>query len=188
MGSLSCYPALIVLIPNVTGISTRTFSCCHGFSVCTLLSGLSTHIVHHPKIKETGEKVAPPDTVIRTRTPSIQSRAGLHDHVPADLLSRWQKVCQSRATQLRCTGIPDWVTTSACNPPFGIVTVVILNAMVASWHPIGAALVEGQSGTLSFNPAQSLNHTTTMPSLISIHSSLCKHANHITLTVIQNNQ
>ena len=35
------------------------------------------------------------------------TRAGLHDHVPYDLLPRWQKVCQSRATEPRCTDIPD---------------------------------------------------------------------------------
>ena len=45
-------------------------------------------------------------------------RAGLHDNVPADLLPRWQKVCQSCATQLRCTDVPDWVTISAVQPTF----------------------------------------------------------------------
>ena len=34
-------------------------------------------------------------------------------------------------------------------------TVLILSAMVASWHPAGAALMtEDRSGTLSCNPAQ----------------------------------
>ena len=36
-----------------------------------------------------------------------------------------------------CTDVPDWVTTSAVhaiNPPFGTVTVLILNATVASCH------------------------------------------------------
>ena len=48
-----------------------------------------------------------------------------------------------------------WVTTSTvCNPPFEIVTVLILSAMVASWHPSGATLAEGRSGTLC-NPVQS---------------------------------
>ena len=40
-----------------------------------------------------------------------------------------------------------------CNTPFGIVTVLILSAMVASWHPTGATLAEGWPGTLPCNPA-----------------------------------
>ena len=56
-----------------------------------------------------------------------------------------------RATQPRCTDVPDWVTTSAVQPTFGgLVTVCILIAMIASWHPTGATLAEGRrSGMLS---------------------------------------
>ena len=46
----------------------------------------------------------------------VNYRAGLHDNVLADLLPRWQKVRQSRATQPRCTDVPDWVTASAVQP------------------------------------------------------------------------
>ena len=88
-----------------------------------------------------------------------QSRAGLHDNVSADLLPYWQKVRQSRATQPRYTDVPDWVkTTSAMQPAFlGIVTVLMLSAMVASWHPTGATLAEGRSGTSSCNRALDAN-------------------------------
>ena len=47
-----------------------------------------------------------------------KTKAGLHDNVPADLLPRWQKVRQFRATQPRYTDVPDWVTTSAVKPTF----------------------------------------------------------------------
>ena len=41
-----------------------------------------------------------------------------------------------------------------CKPTFWIVTVLIcLSAMVASWLPTGALLVEGRSGTLSGQPS-----------------------------------
>ena len=46
------------------------------------------------------------------------TRAGLHDNVPANLLPKWQKVHQSRVTQPRCADAPDWVTTSAVQPTF----------------------------------------------------------------------
>ena len=39
-------------------------------------------------------------------------------HGPAELLPRWQKVHQSRATQPRGTDAPDWVTTSVMQPTF----------------------------------------------------------------------
>ena len=45
-------------------------------------------------------------------------RTGLRDNVPADLLPRWQKVRQSRATQPRCTDVQIWVTNSAVEPNF----------------------------------------------------------------------
>ena len=55
-----------------------------------------------------------------------------------------------RATQPRCTDFPpDWVTTSAVQPIFWD------SDMVTSWHPTGATLAEGWSGTLSCNSAQS---------------------------------
>ena len=41
-----------------------------------------------------------------------------------------------------------------CNPSFGIATVLISIATVASLHPTGATLAEGWSGTLSCNPTQ----------------------------------
>ena len=44
--------------------------------------------------------------------------AGFHDNIPADLLPMWQNVRRSRATQPRCTEVPDWVTTSAEQPTF----------------------------------------------------------------------
>ena len=46
--------------------------------------------------------------------------------------------------------------TLSCNPPFGIVTVLMVSAMVASWHPTGATLAErvGVGRTLSCEPAQ----------------------------------
>ena len=37
---------------------------------------------------------------------------------------------------------------------YGIVTVIMLIAIFVSWHPAGATLTEGRSGTLSCNPAQ----------------------------------
>ena len=52
--------------------------------------------------------------------------AGLHDNVPADLLSRRQQVRQSRATQPRCTDVPHWVTTSALQPHLSPRTVTVL--------------------------------------------------------------
>ena len=59
----------------------------------------------------------------RINVPRMQQQsenpwAGLHDNVPADLQPRWQKVCRSRATQPRCSNVPDWVTTSATQPTF----------------------------------------------------------------------
>ena len=48
-------------------------------------------------------------------TPGLDCTA---TYIPADLLPRWQKVRQSRATQPRCTDVPDWVTTSAVQPTF----------------------------------------------------------------------
>ena len=45
-------------------------------------------------------------------------RAGLQGNVPADLLPRWQKVHQFRATRPRRADVPDWVTTSAVQPTF----------------------------------------------------------------------
>ena len=76
----------------------------------------------------------------------MKTWAGLHNNVPADLLPKWQKVRQSRATQPRSTDVPDW-GTSLCRGTHlsGIVTVLILSAMVASWHPTGATLAEGGS-------------------------------------------
>ena len=44
--------------------------------------------------------------------------AELHDNIPADLLPSWQKVRQSREIELRCTGVPGWVTTYAVQPTF----------------------------------------------------------------------
>ena len=49
---------------------------------------------------------------LHRRRPLTGPRAGLHDHVPAELLPRRQKVRQSRATQPICTALPDWVPTS----------------------------------------------------------------------------
>ena len=46
------------------------------------------------------------------------SRAGLHGNVQANLLQRWHKVRQSRATQPSCTDVPDRVTTSAVQLAF----------------------------------------------------------------------
>ena len=61
---------------------------------------------------------------------------------------------QSRATQPRCIDVPDWVTTSAVQPTlWGVVIGLIVSVMVASWHPIGATLAEGRSGTLSVQPS-----------------------------------
>ena len=87
-------------------------------------------------------------------------RAGLHDNVPADLslLPWWQKVRQFRATQPRCTDVPshNYFGDNFCQQKYtfwSIVTVLILSVMVAGWHPTGATLVEGRSGTLSCNPA-----------------------------------
>ena len=64
-------------------------------------------------------------------------------------------VSQLGATQPRWVWRPQigWQLLP-CNPPFGIVTIVMLSAMVASWHPTGATLAEGRSGTLSCNPSQ----------------------------------
>ena len=92
--------------------------------------------------------------------------------VPADLLPKWQKVSQSRAIQPRCTDAPDWVTTSAIEATFlGIVTVLILSGTVASWHPAGATLAEGLSGTLSCNPALKTWVETKMSPFIRIYES-----------------
>ena len=44
--------------------------------------------------------------------------AGLHDNVLADLLPRWQKVHQSRASQPLGTDVPGWVTASAVQATF----------------------------------------------------------------------
>ena len=80
--------------------------------------------------------------------------AGLHNNVPANLLPRWHKVHQSRAIQPRCTDVPDWVT-NFCHAThlLGYWQFSFLSrAMVASWHPTGATLGEGRSGTLSCNP------------------------------------
>ena len=74
---------------------------------------------------------------------------GLHIF-PADLLPRRQK-CPCNSAQMHLTSQTRW-QLPPCNPPFGIMTVLILSAMVASWHPTGATLVEGRSGTLSCNP------------------------------------
>ena len=52
----------------------------------------------------------------RSIQPAPDLWAGLHDNVPADLLPRWQKVRQSRATQSRCTNVRNWATTSAMQP------------------------------------------------------------------------
>ena len=66
---------------------------------------------------------------------SKDTKAGLHDNVPADINTA-TKVRQSRATQPRCTDVPDWVITSAvATHVFGIVTVLSLSAMVANWAP-----------------------------------------------------
>ena len=94
--------------------------------------------------------------MIDSAAATCSSWARLHDNVPADLLPRWQKVLQSRAAQLRCNDVPDWVTTFCrATRLLGIVTILILSAVVVSWHPTGATLAaEGRSGTLSCNPAQ----------------------------------
>ena len=70
-----------------------------------------------PGVKQpVAAKVAQPSP--STGTLILGARAGLHDNVPADLLPMWQKVRQSRATQLRCTDVPDWATTYAMQPTF----------------------------------------------------------------------
>ena len=51
---------------------------------------------------------------LRKREPLI----ALHDNIPADLLPRWRKVRQSRATQPRYTDVPDSMTTSAVQSTF----------------------------------------------------------------------
>ena len=78
----------------------------------------------------------------------VQSCAGLHDNVPVFfLLLGWQKVRQFRATQTRCLHSPR-LSDNFCRakPPFGIATVLMSSAMVASWYPSGATMSEGRSG------------------------------------------
>ena len=88
----------------------------------------------------------------------IEIRAGLQDNVLADLLPLCQdgrtKSASLIAIQPRCTDVPDWVTNFCRATHLRVVTVLILSATVASWHPTGATLAEGQSETLSCNPAQ----------------------------------
>ena len=78
---------------------------------------------------------------------SFKPRVELHDNVPADLLSRWQKVRQFRATQPRCTDDPDFATISAAQTHLlGRVAVLILSATVAPvGTQAGATLAEGRS-------------------------------------------
>ena len=60
-------------------------------------------------------------------------RAGLHDNVPADLRPRWKKVRQSRATQPRCTVVPDFVTNFwRATHLFGVVTVLVVRSPVGT--------------------------------------------------------
>ena len=67
------------------------------------------------------------------------SWAGLHDNVPADLPSWWQKVRQSRANSspAKAHWRPRLGDGHFCRAthPFGIVTVLFLSSMVARWHP-----------------------------------------------------
>ena len=58
-----------------------------------------------------------------------------------------KKTPNAPTSQIGCRFLP-------CNSSFGIVTVLLVSAMVASWHPTGAALAEGRSRTSSCNPAQ----------------------------------
>ena len=79
---------------------------------------------------------------------------GLHDNIPADVLPRWHKILQYRATQPRCTDVRE--TTSAVQPTFWGDDSFILSAMVASWHPnryVQPPWRRIRSGTLSCNPA-----------------------------------
>ena len=80
----------------------------------------------------------------------------LHDNVPANLLPRWQKFSQSHATPPRCTDVPDWVKTSAVQPTVWNSDSFNFKCHGGqfSWHPTGATLAEGWSGTLSRNPTQ----------------------------------
>ena len=84
-------------------------------------------------------------------------RAELHDTVPADLL---HKVADIPLVSCNSAQTPRLGVNSCRARVFGathllgMVTVLILSAVVASWHyPIGAALAEGRSGMLSCNPA-----------------------------------
>ena len=83
--------------------------------------------------------------------------AGLHD-VKADLLPRWQKVSSVSLVKLSPDALASQIGRQLlpCSPPFGIVTVLILSPIITSWHPTGATLAQGRSGTMLCNPAQ--NH------------------------------
>ena len=84
----------------------------------------------------------------------LDFRAGLHHNIPAGLPPRWQKVRQSLAPQPRYIDVPEWVTTSAVQPTFWDSDRFNFEChMVASWHPTGATLAGGLSGTLSCNRA-----------------------------------
>ena len=77
-----------------------------------------------------------------TLTLGIDSRARLHDNVQADLLPRWQKVRQSRATLSpdALMYVPDWVSTSAVQPTFGDSDG--FNKFEVPWSPVGTQQVQ----------------------------------------------
>ena len=77
--------------------------------------------------------------------------AGLHDNVTADLLPKWQKVRQSRATQPRCTDVPDWVTASAFWDRDSFNFKCHGRHLAPNRCNLGGG--SGWSGTLSCNPA-----------------------------------
>ena len=71
-----------------------------------------------PHVEETRQEAWPQGTHTKLWGNAEDIWACLHDSVSADLLPRWQKVRQSRATQPRCTDVPDWVTTSTLQSAF----------------------------------------------------------------------
>ena len=111
--------------------------------------------------KQTALQTASPKPVVRhlTQTSSPATHKGLVARQTSQPIYRQggRKLRQSRATQPRCIDVPD-LGDNFCRATHlvGIVTVLILSAMVGSWHPTGASLAEGRSGTLSCNPAQEL--------------------------------
>ena len=108
-----------------------------------------------------------------------ETRDGLHDNVPAGLLPRWQKVCQSRATRPKCTDVPDWVTTSAMQPTFWDSDSFNFKCHGRQpWRRVGLGGLSCNPALLSFKPRETkwLEKDSASATCVSVMVSVLVHA------------